>query len=418
MRAMVCTRLSPYATRFASRLPVIAARAAVVSDEVLASQAGLDVLRRGGNAADAALAMSACMQVLQPYSTGVGGDCFALYYDARTKKVHCVDGSGRSPAALTLEQVQTHSRAEGPLLKRAAGLYATVPGAPKAWFYIARRFGSGKLTLSEIFDPAVRCAEHGFPMDHSKKLIWALRHKDLQRKPGGRYFLDEDGRVPSLGQIITNRPLAALLRRLAQEGPRVMYEGPVAESMVDAVRQAGGVLSTEDLAAHLASTEPLEVEPISTTYRGDVRVHTTPLPTQGAVLLETLNILEGFDLQGLRHIPGDFEHVVIEALRHAVADGLRHVADAASGGSVGELLSKERASKLREQVKLDRRVERVYPEVALPYGQSGTTFAAAADDVGNVCAMMGSIALSFGCAVVKEHGFAVQVREQSRELIQ
>ncbi|XP_077491805.1 glutathione hydrolase-like YwrD proenzyme [Amblyomma americanum] len=209
---MACLRHGHFVRHFSSRFPVIAASAAVVSDELLASQAGLDVLRRGGNAADAALAMSVCMQVLEPYTTGVGGDCFALYYDSRTKKVHCVDGSGRSPADLTLEQVQCHSRVEGPLLKRAVGLYATVPGAPKAWFYIARRFGSGKLSLSEIFDPAIHCAEHGFPMDHSKQAVWTFQHKYLQKNPGGLSLLDKGGQIPSLGQIITNRPLADLLR--------------------------------------------------------------------------------------------------------------------------------------------------------------------------------------------------------------
>ncbi|KAH7942727.1 hypothetical protein HPB52_000390 [Rhipicephalus sanguineus] len=138
-----------YIRRMFSRYPVIAPKAAVVSDEMLASVAGLDVLRRGGNAADAALTMAACAQVLQPYSIGVGGDCFALHYDACTKKVRCVDGCGRSPAALTLEMVQSRSPQDWTRERYMYGLQATVPGAVKAWFYIASRFGSGKVRLKQ-----------------------------------------------------------------------------------------------------------------------------------------------------------------------------------------------------------------------------------------------------------------------------
>ncbi|KAL1447192.1 hypothetical protein MTO96_028614 [Rhipicephalus appendiculatus] len=233
--------------------------------------------------------MAACAQVLQPYSTGVGGDCFALHYDAGTKEVRCVDGCGRSPAALTLELVQSRSALDWTRERCMRGLQATVPGAVKAWFYIADRFGSGK--------------------------------------------------------------------KLGKEGPRVLYEGSVAEDIAEAVHRAGGVMSTEDLADHVNSTEPLEMEPISTTYR-DFTVHTTPLPTQGAVLLQVLNILEKVGIKGLQHIPGQFEHVVIEAVRLAVSDGLRYVADPTTGGSLEEMLSHKRAQDYADMVKLDRLEER------------------------------------------------------------
>ncbi|XP_037572292.2 glutathione hydrolase-like YwrD proenzyme [Dermacentor silvarum] len=348
--------------RMTTRFPTITPKAAVVSDEMLASVAGLDVLRRGGNAADAALAMAACMQVLQPYATGIGGDCFALHYDARTKNVRCIDGCGRSPAALTLEMVESKSRYDWTSERGMYGLQATVPGAAKAWFHIGNRFGSGKklseddkianilkdiaddvfnllvftnvttvdsvikefrrleqtkcqrispqidrlpntpvtssceLNISELLAPAINYAENGFPMDHVKHGTWRAMHNRLTRLPGGRYFLNEGNTVPPLGQILANRPLAALLKRLGQERPQVIYKGRVAEGIVEAVRCAGGVLSTEDLSDHLESTEPLETEPASTTYR-EVAVHTTTLPTQGAVLLEALNILNSFDLK-------------------------------------------------------------------------------------------------------------------------
>ncbi|XP_049273383.1 glutathione hydrolase-like YwrD proenzyme [Rhipicephalus sanguineus] len=232
----------------------------------------------GGNAADAAIAMAACIQVLQPYSSGLGGDCFALYYNAHRKQVDCVDGSGRSPAALSLELVQSKCHHDWAREVQMYGLQATVPGAAKAWHCIVTKFGSGKMSISELFAPAVHYAERGFPMDHEKYRSWRIR--DLKLTPGGHFFLNTDR------------------QRFANEGPRAVYEGPVAEQMVGAVVSAGGVLSTKDLSDHLASSEPLLVQPVKTTYRGDVTVHTTPLPTHGAVLLEALNILECFDLTG------------------------------------------------------------------------------------------------------------------------
>ncbi|XP_075559993.1 glutathione hydrolase-like YwrD proenzyme [Dermacentor variabilis] len=269
------------------------------------------------------------------------------------------------------------------------GLQATVPGAAKAWFHIATRFGSGKLSMKDLLAPAISYAENGYPMDAVKQGTWQSMHNRLKRLPGGRYFLNEDNNVPPLGQILVNRPLATLLKRLGQEGPQVVYKGCVAEGIVDAVHRAGGVLSIDDLSDHMESTEPLETEPASTTYRGEIAVHTTTLPTQGAVLLEALNILNRFDLKDLKQIPGQFEHVVIEALRHAIADGLRYVGDPRTGGSLDEMLSHQRAR---------------------------TTFVAAADEAGNVCGLIGSLSHYFGCAVVEEHGFAVQVLVNMVEL--
>ncbi|XP_072140174.1 glutathione hydrolase-like YwrD proenzyme [Dermacentor andersoni] len=377
-----------------------------------------DVLRHGGNAADATLAMAACMQVLQPYTMGLGGDCFALHYEPKTQKVRCVDGCGRSPAALSLQLVMSKDQPhESDSEAQISGLQATVPGAAKAWLHIARSFGSGKVTMSELFAPAVHYAQHGFPMDHVKQSIWQLRQNALLEMPGGRYFLDDRSRVPALGQAITNRPLAALLKKFAHEGPQAVYKGIVAENIADAVRRAGGVLSTRDLADHLESAEPLDVEPASTTYRGNVKVYTTPLPTQGAVLLEALNILECFQLRGLQETPGQFEHLTIEALRHAIADGLRCVADVAAGGSLEKMVSKEHARKCAEMVSLDRRQDTVYADQQPTCRRSGTTFMAAIDDAGSVCALMGSNSEFFGCTVVEEQGICVQTRATGFNLV-
>ncbi|XP_077551352.1 scoloptoxin SSD14-like [Haemaphysalis longicornis] len=279
------------------KFPIIMPNAAVISEEVLASQAGLQVLRQGGSATDAVVAMAACMQVLQPYTAGVGGDCFIIYYDARTKKVGCVDGSGRSPAALTPELAVLHKQEASSRKKWLSGFYATVPGAIKAWFHIASNHGSGKLCMLDLFSPAISLAKNGYPMDKMKHMAWEYRYQNVLRMPGVRHFLNDD-KIPPLGETCINQPLAALLEGLAKDGPRVFYEGCVAKNLVKAVEKAGGVLSPQDLADHLASTEPLEVEPVYTTYQKRLCVYTTPLPTQGAILLETLNILDAIQLPG------------------------------------------------------------------------------------------------------------------------
>ncbi|KAL3210398.1 hypothetical protein MRX96_037181 [Rhipicephalus microplus] len=191
---------------------------------------------------------------------------------------------------------------------------------------------------------------------------------------------------------------SAEIEELGKHGPQVVYEGAVAKDIAEAVHQAGGVMSTQDLSDHMNSTEPLEVEPVSTTYR-DVAVHTTPLPTQGRC-----------SSPGSQHISGQFEHVVIEALRCAMSDGLRYIGDSSAGGSLEEMLSQKRAGECADTIKLDRRVDARCSEGSISRGYFGTTFMAAADDTGNLCALMGSNSMFFGCAVVTEHGFCVQSR--------
>ncbi|KAL1448506.1 hypothetical protein MTO96_044046, partial [Rhipicephalus appendiculatus] len=185
------------------------------------------------------------------------------------------------------------------------------------------------LSMSELLAPAIRYAEDGIPMDHVKHALFGLMLNGLRRIPGGRFFLDGDK------------------QKLGEDGPRVVYEGAVAERIAETVHQAGGVMSTQDLSDHLSSTEPLEVEPASTTHRGDVQIHTTPLPTQG-----------GCASPGLQHLPGQFEHVIIEALRQAMRDGLRYIGDPATGGSLEVMLSHKRAQECADMVKMDRYILR------------------------------------------------------------
>ncbi|CAN7985173.1 unnamed protein product, partial [Ixodes pacificus] len=260
-----------------------------------------DTLRRGGNAADAAVTMAASLQMVQPMSCGVGGDCFATFYDATKREVRCVDGSGRSPALMTLDRFLSGMK-DGKLKPEGRGLQATVPGAVKAWFEIIKHFGSGQLDMADLFEAAIHYGENGFPVGKRCATEWALRQSKLQNMHGGSTFLDRDGLVPAHGALLRNVPLAGLLRRIAAEGIGAFYEGPVAQGIVNAVDSAGGIMTLADLQSHMNFVEPEVLPSVSTAYR-KTTVHTMPLPSQGAILLEALNILEGYDISSTVTLP-------------------------------------------------------------------------------------------------------------------
>ncbi|KAM7312617.1 glutathione hydrolase-like YwrD proenzyme [Ixodes scapularis] len=363
-------------------------------------------MRRGGSAGDAAVAMAAVLQVVSPIGSGVGGDCFGIFYDASTGTIRCLDGSGRSPAALTKEHLIS-AETDGFIKADSRGLLATVPGAVKAWFETVEHFGSGKLSMSEILEPAVRFAKEGFPLSLPGALLWERAKPKLLRMHGGRAYLIDGETVPSPGDILNNVPMAGLLKRIADEGPSALYTGPVAQNIVEAVAEVGGLMTLDDLRKHLESSEPTVLPAISTTYRGTT-VHTTPLPSQGAILLDALNILELFDLEPTKSNPAKYYHLVIEAMRLASEDGLLHVADP-QFSNIDQLIRKEHGEKRKELLDVERFVPRCSKD--LPNGkQGGTTFMAAVDPWGNACSFITSIAHPFGCTTVPEYGFGVHAR--------
>ncbi|KAH7979012.1 hypothetical protein HPB49_007775 [Dermacentor silvarum] len=371
--------VGPYTSR---RSPVLSLGGGASTDDPLATAAAIEVLKRGGNAADAAVAAAAALQVLKPYATGIGGDCFALFYDAQTRAVRCIDGSGRSPAALTRELFAAGAN---------TGMEATVPGAVKGWFDTLRHCGSGRVSMREVLVPAVRLARRGFPVGVVNAAHWATYESKLGALVGGRYFLP----TPWAGQVLRNEPLADLLERLGQDGTDAFYKGPVADAVAAAVQQAGGVLEAADLLRHPAESGDGLVVPVSTTYRG-ARVHTVPFPSHGSVLLEALNILESFELRDREQ--STYAHLLVEALRLALADGLGWVAD---GGPArdGRMASKEHAKS--RHVDIER--ARQWSDAGLPNApeQSHTVFLVTADERGNACAFINSNFLGFGCAIVE-----------------
>ncbi|KAJ1445754.1 putative gamma-glutamyltranspeptidase [Pelagophyceae sp. CCMP2097] len=408
---------------FASRrAPVYGMRGMVASSQPLASEAGMRVLQQGGTAADACVAAAAALAVTEPCQTGIGGDAFALYYDAATKQVECLQGCGRSPAGLTLAAVRAHPEMQtdtlksGEALPPASALCVTVPGTAMAWDDAVRRWG--KLPLAQVLAPAVELAEEGFPMAGSSARLFA-NQADLLRsaaKGAPTPFLPNDA-APLPGDIFRNPDLGRTIRRVGELGAlEGFYKGEVADAVVAAVQSRGGVLQPEDLAEHASAF----VQPASVSYRGRVRVWECPPPTQGITALMALQLLENVDMPP--PLSAAAVHAQAEALRFAFADTLQFCADPAAAGvpPLESMLSADRA-KARWAALFDAQRARVgvEPESALGAAACAQTLRAGPDTVylnavdkwGNACSFIQSNYAGFGTGIVPDGcGFTLQNR--------
>lgn len=384
------------------RSPVYSRRGIVATSQPLATAAGIEVLSKGGNAADAAVAAAAALNVTEPTSTGIGGDMFALYFDAQTQQVTALNGSGRAPSALTLERLKR----EGLLADSLPPFHphtATVPGACAGWCDLIEKHGS--LSLTEILAPAIRLADGGFPVAPITAHFWA-RGADRQLKFAlNGHELTIDGRAPKAGEIFRNKGLAKTFKLVAEQGAVGFYQGSVAESIVAVIKEAGGCLSAEDLASHESTWE----NPISVDYRG-LCVYECPPNGQGITALIALNILEGFDLAAMDLLSPEKMHVMIEAMRLAFADAKWYVSDPAFAKiPMKELLSKEYASERRKLIDLKRAT--VDPQRGSPVNSSGTVYLSVVDGMGNACSFINSNYMGFGTGIVpKGWGFTLQNR--------
>jgi gamma-glutamyltranspeptidase/glutathione hydrolase len=373
----------------------------VASSQPLATQAGLELLAKGGSAADAAVGVGAVLAVTEPMSTGVGGDAFALYYDASTQRITAVNGSGRAPGALSVEVVQRQGLSEG--LPPHHPHAVTVPGATACWSDLVAVHG--RLPMGEILGPAVQLAERGFPVAPLTAQAWDSAAERLTASgPAGAELL-MDGRAPRPGEIFRNPGLARALRLLGDQGAKAFYQGEIAEAIVAALHQKGGLMSMGDLAAH----ESEWVEPISTTYRG-LRVWECPPNGQGIVALLALNLLEGFDLASMAPLGAKRLHLIIEALRLAFADAFWYVADPHFGElPLDSLLSKEYAEDRRGRIDEARRMDPPERGSRMPTGD--TVYLSVVDGEGNACSFINSLYQSFGAGIVpRGWGFCLQNR--------
>ncbi len=404
------------------RSPVPSAGGAVATSQPPATQAGVDVLRQGGTAADAAVAAAAVLQVTQPCSTGLGGDAFCLYFEAATGSVHALNGSGRSPAALDLARVAADGFADG--LPPFHAHTVTVPGAAAAWQDTVDRFGA--VSLSTVLEPARRIAEAGFPVSPLTSLWWnagakrqlsqtAFGHELFGASAGGDTAFagstgaGSTGAGPRAGEIFRNPGLAAVLARIAEYGAAEVYEGRTAERIVEAVQREGGVLSLSDLRSHRSEW----VTPLSVDYRG-VRVWECPPNGQGFAALSALNVLARLDVHA--YDEPNAMHQLVECMRLGFADAACVVADPERSGVsraeydaiVSELLSEDYA---RARARLVDPI-RAMPSLrgAGPAGND-TVYLAATDRYGNACSFINSNFMGFGTGIVPEGcGFSLQNR--------
>lgn len=397
------------------RSVVLAPHAAVASSQPLATSAGMEVLHAGGSAADAAIAVAAALQVTQPCSTGLGGDAFCLYYDSSTRKVSAYDGSGRSPAALTLDRALAAAEegggfAAGNPSRASRSLPAfhahtvTVPGAPDAWVAVHGRFG--KLGLAQVLAPAVRIARDGFSVEPMTSLWWgAGAERQLAgRRHGAELMLD--GRGPRVGERFRNPGLAHVLEVLAAEGRDPFYTGQIAERIVEELEHEGGVMTLDDLASHRGEW----VEPIRVRYNG-YDVWECPPSGQG---LAALLALQTYDLlrDAAGHDPVAALHAQVESMRLAFADAARYIADPAfAPAPLAQLLSRRYAETRASHVDPDRTMDP--PSAGVPPQSVGddTVYFCVVDAEGNGCSFINSNFQGFGTGIVPRGcGYTLQNR--------
>ena len=381
--------------------PVTGHKGMVAASQPLAVRAALDILAKGGNAADSAVAAAAALAVTEPTSTGIGGDCFALYFDSKTQKISAMNGSGRAASALNLRLLKSQGFEDK--LPRFHVHTVTVPGACAGWDDLVAQHG--RLSLGDVLAPAILLAEKGFPVAPITAHSWATGAKNqLANAPGGHELMI-DGRAPEPGEIFRNPGMTRTLKAVAQHGKRAFYEGDIGAAIVETIQNLGGLLDAHDLAGHRSTWE----DPISTTYRG-TRVWECSPNGQGLAALIALNILEGFDISELSPLGPERLHHVIEALRLAFADAEWFVADPVfEPAPLDELLSKTYAAKRRNLI---------HPKKATvdfvrgsPTTRSDTVYLSTVDAGGNACSFINSNYMGFGTGIVPSGwGFSLQNR--------
>lgn len=386
---------------FATRSEVIAQNGMVCTSQPLATQVGIEILKQGGSAVDAAIAANAALGLMEPTGCGIGGDIFAIVWDAKTKKLYGLNGSGRSPYALTLsyfkEKGIKHIPAVGPLP-------VTVPGCVDGWFELHKKFG--KLPMKTLLAPAIKYAREGFPV--SELIAYYLERgvASLSRFPNVKEVYAPNGQTPKKGEIFKNPLLANTLEKIATGGRDAFYKGEIPKIIETFIKAQGGFLSARDFADHKSEW----VEPVSTTYRG-YEVWELPPNSQGIAALQMLNILEGYDFKQIPFGSKEHVHLFVEAKKLAFEDRAKYYADPDFAKvPVAALISKEYANERRKLISMERAARRV--EAGNPaLKQGGTIYLTTADKDGNMVSLIQSNYRGMGSGMVPDGlGFMLQDR--------
>lgn len=390
-----------YDAHFHSRRSnVMATRGVVATSQPLAAQAGLTMLQAGGTAADAAIATAAMLNVVEPGSTGIGGDCFALYWDAATKSVSALNGSGRAAAAASIGELQQLGYQKMPTF---TGHSVSIPGTVAGWSDLLERHG--RMTLADVLQPAIWTAENGYPVSEIIANGWATQVHKLLRTPGwasgdhdngpeqpSGHELLIDGRAPRAGELMRIPTLGATMRGIAAEGKDYIYRGDFARKLSEHVQRYGGWITPQDMANHISTWD----EPICAHYRG-VTLYECPPNGQGLAAIIAANLASGFDLASMSE--ADRVHTMIECMRLGFADAQQWVCDPrVSPIPLDELTSMNYAAARRRRIEEKRAAQHV------PYGDpmagSDTVYLCVVDGEGNACSFINSLYQGTGSGLV------------------
>jgi gamma-glutamyltranspeptidase/glutathione hydrolase len=370
------------------RSSVLSRKGMVATSHPLAASAGLRILQDGGNAVDAAIAAAAVLNVVEPMSTGIGGDAFALVWMHKEKQVRALNASGRAPMRASLDHLVNQGFSSIPPDTAWA---VSVPGTVDGWQTLINECGT--MSMGAVLKAAIEYAEEGFPVSEIIAHIWQGAYAKLAKRPSGHEFL-VDGNAPEKGDVIRLPTLAKTLRAISEGGRDAFYKGQIAEDIARYVQEEGGWLSYEDLASHTSNWE----EPIVTDYRG-VRVWECPPNGQGLIALMALNIAEGWNLRFMGFQSPETYHHLIECIRLAVADGFHYIADpTVANVPTGMLLSKSYAQQRRSLIQEEKAISN------LTYGDiqtlHDTVYVSCVDGDGNACSFMNSVLSAFGTGLV------------------
>ncbi|EEH07131.1 gamma-glutamyltranspeptidase [Histoplasma capsulatum G186AR] len=425
---------------FPSRRSVVHSTKGIIAcTQPLAAAAGQRILRDGGNAADAAVAVAAALNITEPSSTGIGGDMFCLFYNARTKKVHALNGSGRAAANISLDFVRKELRlaaGEEGKIPMTSVHAVTTPGAAAGWIDTVERFGSGKLSLEQILTPAIELGEEGFPVSELAASFWAESEKLIRdASPNFREMLKpspsgKDGvRCPQAGEIFKNPTLAQTFRTLAKEGKKGFYQGRIGEAIIKVVQDLGGRLSLDDLKYHMETgsqdvdaislkLNPTDIGGIKRDGKGEIEIWEHPPNGQGIVALMALGILEELSRTGKiphfaaeQHNSSVYLHAVIESLRIAFADASWWVTDPdVENVPSEELISRAYLAKRAELFDPDKACD-VIDHGSPAHNHCDTVYFAVTDQEGNGMSFINSNYGGFGtCIIPQGCGFTLQNR--------
>lgn len=384
---------------FATRSPVLAMQAMAATSQPLATQAALDIMQSGGNAIDAAIAANAVLGLVEPTGNGIGGDLYAIVWDAKTKQLYGLNASGRSPSSLTRQMLLDRGLSKIP---SHGPLPVSVPGAVDGWFMLHDRFG--QLPMADNLQPAINYAEQGFPVSQLVAYYWNRSVPLLEKWPGFSEQFTIDGQAPKEGEVWRNPNLATTLKAIAKGGRDAFYKGEIARTIAAYMQANGGFLTEADLAAHKSNW----VEPVSTNYRG-YDVWELPPNGQGIAALQILNILEQYDIGSMGHGSAEYVHLFTEAKKVVFEDRAKYYADAQFNKiPVAQLISKKYARERAKLIDLNR-AGKDYPAGELEEGD--TIYLTTADKDGNMVSLIQSNYRGMGSGMTPPKlGFILQDR--------